>query len=174
MSRALSTAVIACSIVSAGCSSITGSTMQNFSVQALDKDAKEVKGAACEMSNSKGKWFVSSPGSTTISRSNDNLNVVCQKDGMEPGRAAVVSATKGSMFGNIIFGGGIGAIIDHSKGTAYNYPTWLQLVFGRTLSFDRNEHEDGKPTQAFENKDGKREPLKRPGPAAPASAPPAK
>jgi hypothetical protein len=130
MSRAFATAFLACSVVSAGCSSITGSTMQNFSLQALDKDAREVKGAACEMSNSKGKWFVSSPGSTTISRSNDNLNVVCQKDGMEPGRAAVVSATKGSMFGNIIFGGGIGAIIDHSNGSAYEYPNFVQVMMG--------------------------------------------
>lgn len=95
-----------------------------------------MQGAACELSNSKGKWFVSSPGSTTISRANDNLNVICQKDGMEPGRAAVVSATKGSMFGNIIFGGGIGAIIDHSNGSAYEYPNFVQVMMGLFKTLD--------------------------------------
>jgi len=49
------------------------------------------------------------------------------------------------MFGNIIFGGGIGAIIDHSSGKAYNYPEWMQVVFGRILVFDRTAHEDGVP-----------------------------
>lgn len=49
------------------------------------------------------------------------------------------------MAGNIIFGGGIGAIIDHNKGTAYTYPTWVQLVFGQTLVFDRKDETDGVP-----------------------------
>ena len=48
----------------------------------------------------------------------------------EPGRAAVVSATKGSMFGNIIFGGGIGAIVDHNNGSAYEYPAFIQVMMG--------------------------------------------
>ena len=117
-------------IAGAGCSSITGTTIQNFSIQTVDKDAKEVKGAACELTNSKGKWFLSTPGSTTINRSNDNLTVICQKEGTEPGRASVVSATKGSMFGNIIFGGGIGAIVDHNNGSAYEYPAFIQVMMG--------------------------------------------
>ena len=47
--------------------------------------------------------------------------------------------------GNILFGGGIGAIIDHNKGTAYTYPTWIQLVFGQTLVFDRSDEKEGQP-----------------------------
>ena len=49
------------------------------------------------------------------------------------------------LFRSIIFGGGIGAIIDHNKGTAYTYPTWLQLVFGQTLVFDRRDEKEGAP-----------------------------
>ncbi len=37
---------------------------------------------------------------------------------------------KGAMFGNIIFGGGIGAIIDHVSGAAYEYPTFIQVIMG--------------------------------------------
>ena len=47
------------------------------------------------------------------------------------------------MAGNILLGGGIGAIIDHTKGTAYTYPTWVQLVFGQTQVFDRKNEKDG-------------------------------
>ena len=49
------------------------------------------------------------------------------------------------MFGNIILGGGIGAIIDHNKGTAYTYPQWIRLVVGKALGFDRNKDKDASP-----------------------------
>ena len=65
-----------------------------------------------------------------IHRSNKDLQVLCNKNGFEPGRAAVVSDTKGAMFGNIILGGGIGAIIDHNNGSAYEYPTVIDILMG--------------------------------------------
>lgn len=116
--------------ITTGCASITGTNSQNVSVQTKNVAGTEVKGASCELSNNKGKWFVTTPGSVGIHRSNDDMQVVCNKDGLEPGRAAVVSDTKGSMFGNIIFGGGIGAIIDHNSGAAYEYPAFIQVVMG--------------------------------------------
>src|SRR5688572_20246330 len=96
-------------LLSSGCASMTGSTAQSVSVQTRDPAGKEVTGANCELANNKGKWFVTTPGSATIVRSNDDMHVLCNKTGQEPGRASVVSATKGAMFGNIILGGGIGA-----------------------------------------------------------------
>ncbi len=113
-----------------GCASVTGSPNQSVSVQTRMPTGKDVVGSACELSNNKGKWFVTTPGSVSIHRSNDDLQVVCMKEGMDPGRAAVVSETKGSMFGNIILGGGIGAIIDHNNGSAYEYPSLIQIVMG--------------------------------------------
>ncbi len=124
-----------------GCASITGTTIQSVSVQTVDSNVKEVVGGACELTNNKGKWFVTSPGSATITRSNDNLLVLCKKDNMEPGRASVVSATKGSMFGNIILGGGIGAIIDHNNGAAYEYPAFFQVQMGSSKSIDMTKPE---------------------------------
>src|ERR1039457_2341283 len=115
-------------LIFAGCASITGTTNQSVSVQTREQAGKEVIGAACELTNNKGKWFVTTPGSIGITRSNDDLQVLCNKVGYEPGRAAIVSATKGAMFGNIILGGGIGAIIDHNTGAAYEYPSFFQIV----------------------------------------------
>ncbi|MNV07072.1 hypothetical protein D3C71_974830 [compost metagenome] len=42
------------------------------------------------------------------------------------------------MAGNIVLGGVIGAVVDHNRGTAYTYPTWVELVFGESLVFDRS------------------------------------
>ena len=114
-----------------GCASITGTTNQSVSVQTKEPTGVEVVGASCELANKKGKWFVTTPGSVGISRSNDDIQVNCTKEGYAPGRQGVVSDTKGMMFGNIIFGGGVGAIIDHTSGAAYEYPASVQVVMSR-------------------------------------------
>lgn len=121
----------------AGCASITGNTNQTVSVQAKEPTGIEVIGANCELSNSKGKWFVVTPGTVGIHRSNDDIQVLCRKDGYESGRNGIVSETKGMMFGNIIFGGGIGAIVDHSSGAAYEYPSLFQILMSKLQSSEK-------------------------------------
>lgn len=116
--------------ITSGCASVTGSPNQSVSIQTREQDGKEISGAKCDLTNKRGTWFVTTPGSVSIHRSNDDMQIICRKDGHENGRAAVVSETKGSMFGNIILGGGIGAIVDHSNGSAYEYPTFIQIVMG--------------------------------------------
>ena len=130
-------------VLTTGCASITGTTNQSVSIQTLQSGGTEVAGANCELANAKGKWFLTTPGSTTITRSNDDMQVICKKDGHEPGRASVVSATKGSMFGNIIFGGGIGAVIDHNSGAAYEYPAFFQVMMGTVSRVDLTQAANG-------------------------------
>lgn len=113
-----------------GCASVTGTPNQSVSVQARASNGKEVKEAACDLINKRGTWFITTPGTVQIHRSNDDLQVTCRKDGFENGRASVVSDTKGSMFGNIILGGGIGAVVDHNNGSAYEYPSFIQVIMG--------------------------------------------
>ena len=133
-------------VLTTGCASMTGTNNQSVSIQTLDQGGKELPGAACELGNNKGKWFITTPGSTTITRSNDDMQVVCKKERYEPGRASVVSATKGSMFGNIILGGGIGAIVDHNTGAAYEYPAFFQVLMGKTTRVEPPK--DGEPQAA--------------------------
>jgi hypothetical protein len=133
-------AIVIISLLSA-CASVTGTTGQSISVQTRGKNGKEVKDAACDLTNSKGTWYVTTPGSIQIRRSNDDMQVICRKDGLDTGRASVVSDTKGSMFGNILLGGGIGAIVDHNNGSAYEYPTLIQIIMGNDVRIGKERDE---------------------------------
>lgn len=114
------------------CSTISGSgTTQAISVQTFQSDGAEIDGAKCDMTNDEGTWFVVTPGSTVVHRSNKDLQVTCRKPGSDVGTASVVSRTKGNMWGNVILGGGIGAIVDHNNGSAYDYPGLVKIYMGR-------------------------------------------
>ena len=134
MSKILTIIILLVFSLLSGCASITGNTSQSISVQTKEPTGAEVVGANCELTNSKGKWFVITPGTVGVSRSNDNMQLLCRKDGYEPGRNGIVSDTKGMMFGNIIFGGGIGAIVDHTSGAAYEYPSIFQVIMTKLQS----------------------------------------
>lgn len=126
----------AITLATVGCASITGSTSQSVSVQAKEPSGVEVVGASCELSNKRGKWFVTTPGSVGVSKSNDDMQVICTKENYSPARNAIVSETKGSMYGNIIFGGGIGAVVDHNSGAAYEYPALIQMLMSKLAMSD--------------------------------------
>lgn len=129
--------VLTAAALLSGCASVTGSTTQSVSVQTREMEIGELRGAVCELANSKGRWFVTTPGSVMIHRSNDDMQVYCSKAGYETGRTSVVSATKAEMFGNILVGGVIGAVIDHNSGSGYEYPGFIQVLMRALSNPDR-------------------------------------
>jgi hypothetical protein len=121
--------LIAATVLMHGCASIVTGSNQVVSVETLSKGEK-VSGAQCALQNPKGTFYVTTPGTVTIQRAYDDLNVRCEKKGLEPGVATVKSATKAMAFGNIIFGGVVGAAVDASSGAAYDYPTLITVNMG--------------------------------------------
>jgi hypothetical protein len=103
------------------CASILDGSSQSLSVKTVSS-GNDVAGAQCSLTNDKGVWYVVSPGSVTVHRSYDPLNVKCEFNGYTPNTGAVPSGTKGLAFGNILFGGLIGAAVDVGTGSAYDYP----------------------------------------------------
>jgi hypothetical protein len=104
------------------CSSITSGTSQSISVDTFPE-----KEAICELSNDKGKWFVSStPGSTVVNRAYGDMTIKCEKN-QKKGIQVVPSSVKGTMFGNILLGGPIGVGLDHANGSAYEYPSLITI-----------------------------------------------
>jgi hypothetical protein len=138
-------AAVSVALLATGCASIVNDTTQPMRIETKRADGTMVTDATCEVSNDYGKITVKSGTTSQVRRSSKDLDITC-KDPADPdamGRA--ISRANAGMAGNIIFGGGIGAIIDHTKGTAYTYPTWVQLVFGKSLVFDRHDEKDGQP-----------------------------
>ena len=114
-------------LLSTGCASIVNGNHQPISV-----DTGSVKNASCELVNNKGTWYVpSTPGSVVVNRSFNDLHITCQKPGYRNSIANVNSSTKGMAFGNIVFGGVIGAGVDMADGAAYDYPTLIQVPMHR-------------------------------------------
>lgn len=133
-----------------GCASITGSEMQSIMVSTREQSGAPVQKADCTLQGPKGTYKVTTPGSVVVARSADDIQVECQKDGLALGLAKLISRAHGGMFGNIIFGGGIGAIIDHSKGTGYEYPNVATIVMGDTLMIDRRDEVEAEQKKAQE------------------------
>jgi len=124
--------VLAVAMLASGCASIVNGQNQSLSVESRNK-GNQVAGASCKLSNNKGTWYVTSPGSTMIQRSFEDLSVSCEKDGLDPGLASVKSSTKAMAFGNIIFGGVIGVGVDMASGAAYDYPPVITVEMGKTI-----------------------------------------
>jgi len=123
--------VAAC--LSTGCASIVSGQNQSISVTSSNNGA-DLSGAKCQLSNDKGTWFATTPGSILVRRSYNDLTVSCSMDGLTPGLVTVKSATKGMAFGNILFGGVIGAGVDMSTGAAYDYPNLISVEMGKTVT----------------------------------------
>lgn len=113
------------------CASIVTGSNQSLSVQ-TEQHGETVVGANCKLNNDKGAWFVTTPGSVTVHRAYGDLNVRCEKKDLPPGVAVVKSSTKGMAFGNILFGGVIGAAVDAGTGAAYDYPSLITVEMGQS------------------------------------------
>lgn len=119
--------VMALLMMATGCASIVNGKNQSVSVSTAP-----VQGATCSLENNKGKWYIpSTPSSVTVERSYRDLQINCDKKGYREGTKKVASATKGMAFGNILFGGVIGAGVDMADGAAYDYPSDIQVPLAR-------------------------------------------
>ena len=128
-------AVVVVVAVNTGCASITQSEDQSLALTATH-EGKPVE-AACQLKNDKGGWDAKSPSNVTVKKSGEDLSVTCKKEWMPDGLLKAISRAAGSMWGNIIFGGGIGAIIDHNKGVGYDYPDQLPVKMGEAVVVDK-------------------------------------
>lgn len=135
--------LVAVIVMASGCASITSDKMQSLAVTTQTSDGKLIEKAKCSLKNDKGYWQVETPGTVAVHRSAEDIVVECKKDGSPDGIARGISRAAGGMWGNIVFGGGIGAMIDHSTGTGYNYPNDLPVKMGTSVTVDQaDEHKN--------------------------------
>ncbi len=137
--------LIAACLAATGCATVMNEATQSIKVETQTAQGETVAGADCKMTNDRESVSVKSGGTVEVRRSASDLDIVCSHPDNPDASARAISRANSGMFGNIIIGGAVGAIIDHNKGTAYTYPTWIQLVFGKVMVFDRNSEKDSGP-----------------------------
>mgnify|MGYP001589941136 CR=1 FL=1 len=133
-----------------GCASIVNDSTHPMRLETKNSSGEVITNAECKLSNDYGSITVKSGDTAQVRRSSKDLDIVCTHPDNQDASGRAVSRANGGMWGNIIAGGGIGAIIDHNKGTAYTYPTWVQLIFGKSLVFDRQAEKEGQPVLGLE------------------------
>lgn len=106
-----------------GCASITTGQHQIVSINTTQCPA-----ASCELSNKDGVYYVdSTPGTVNVNRACGQLTIRCSKEGYDEYVMSVSSSIKAMAFGNILFGGFIGAGIDAATGAACEYPSLIPV-----------------------------------------------
>jgi hypothetical protein len=128
-----------------GCASIVNDTTHSMKIETKTSTGTFITGSDCKISNDYGAISAKSGETVQVRRSSKDLDITCIDTANSNAVGRAISRANAGFAGNILFGGGIGAIIDHNKGTAYTYPTWVQLEFGKTLVFDRSNEKNGQP-----------------------------
>ncbi|MCR4301946.1 MAG: hypothetical protein NUV51_10075 [Sulfuricaulis sp.] len=124
-----------------GCATITSTVTQPITVTTRANDGQPLEKVDCALSNESGKWQITTPGVVSVERSAKDLMVECKKEGHPDGFAQAISRTAPGMWGNIILFAGVGAIIDHSMGTGYDYPSYIAVKMGTSVTVDRREQD---------------------------------
>ena len=159
MKYATPIAALLCVFTLSGCASVTTSAMQPVSVTTQSKQGNDVSQANCTLKNTNGEWSVVTPNTVSVRKAAGNLAVNCKKPGLSDGNARAISRAGAGMYGNIIIGGGIGALIDHSSGKAYNYPDKIKVIMGDSVTIDRHDADaQNKPKVAEEQSNGEMAP----------------
>ena len=67
------------------------------------------------------------PASVVLEKDSDNVSVICKKDGYFDAGSALSSSFQAMTFGNIIFGGLIGVVVDAASGAMHKYPASITI-----------------------------------------------
>lgn len=126
-----------------GCASVMNDVSHGVRIDTRTASGDAIQGAECVASNDYGSTTIKSGTIQAVRRSSKDLEVQCTHAGQPPAMGRAMSRANAGLAGNIILGGVIGAVVDHNRGTAYTYPTWIEMTFGQSLVFDRSMEKEG-------------------------------
>ena len=118
-------AASAVSLFTTGCASVISGNAQSIYV------TTECRGrsmpAACTATNDQGSWRFNTPANMLIKKSSEDLLISC-KSGLFGDFSYKVTSSPGiPMLGNLLIGGGIGAVIDVGNSAGFEYPESISL-----------------------------------------------
>ena len=94
-----------------GCATIVQGSTQTVSVNTTPGD-----GAKCDLTNSEGVWYITTPGSAMVHKTKNDLTILCKKDGFTDAKQVVAAKFGGTRAGNVLAGGLIGIAVDAASG----------------------------------------------------------
>lgn len=116
--------ILAATLLGAGCATITKGTTQTIAI-----NTPGAPDATCTLTSSDmGSRVVQTPTTLTVSKSQDNIAVRCQKECFQDGTTVLVSGTESMTAGNIVFGGVIGLGVDAASGALNKYPAHTDVA----------------------------------------------
>jgi hypothetical protein len=146
-------AICVCASGLMGCASITTGQTQVVTIQTPNCPA-----ASCELTNKEGIYYVTrTPGTVSVNRKCSEMTIRCRKDGHSDFVMSIGSSMKSMTWGNLIFGGLIGAGVDAATGAACKYPSIIPVHMdcrperGRTISRLTSERVSEKVLSAADN-----------------------
>ena len=110
----------AAAILSTGCASVVNDSTHPVKVETRNPAGELVSGAECQLTNDYGSVSLKSGDTTPVRRSSKDLDIVCKGAGQAEARGRAISRANGGMWGNIILGGGIGAVIGHEVSHSFD------------------------------------------------------
>ena len=143
--RCTTTLVMSSAFVLAGCSTVTQSAFQTLALTATHQG--QTVEPVCKLTNDHGEWDAKAPAMVKVRKSAEDLNVTCKQVGMPDGLLKAVSRAAGSMWGNMIVGGAIGAFVDHSNGKGYDYADRLPVKMGESVVINKTPIEQAAQAQ---------------------------
>lgn len=105
-----------------GCASIVS---DNKSVTYLETKPEVAK---CELHGQDFTRVVTTPNSIPLPSEAAPITIACTAPGYKRGTGTLDTKADGWIWGNILFGGVIGAVIDGAKGAGFKYPPRYSLV----------------------------------------------
>lgn len=113
-----------CAISIGACATIVKGTSQTIAI-----DTPGVPGANCTLtSGAVGSRLVVTPGTTSVEKSKEAINVRCTKECYLDGAGVIASNFQAMSAGNIIAGGVIGLGVDAASGAMNEYAPQTQIL----------------------------------------------
>lgn len=113
---------VAALIMLSGCASIMKGSSQSINVT-----TPPTTGAICTLTSKEGNWQLTSPGTVTVEKSQEDIQARCTKAGWQDASAVIPSNFQGWTVGNLLLGGVIGLGVDAATGAIHEYPNAFQI-----------------------------------------------
>ncbi len=115
--------ILAGLLLATGCASITKGTKDTVNVEIGNCSESML----CKATNKKGTWEFRAPGPVTVVKSDDALVLRCE-DGPHVLTRTIAPDNSGMAWGNVVFGGVVGAAVDSGTDAHWDLPDVVTLA----------------------------------------------